>query len=171
VLNYSVEAGGGLQQAAREWQKLQLAVLGFVGLCGVLGGDASSHPQWLRDVSGLAALAGLVVAILGVTIVAVVAHPLSARPMTTATAARRLRTGVVITFVAAGLTALAALSGWWPAGGGGKAPDQVAVTTSSGAACGTVVRSGSGALQLDVDGKRVTLPLARLLSITLVNEC
>jgi hypothetical protein len=40
-----VEAHVQLQRAAREWQKLQVAALGFVGLCGMLRGDS----VWPRD--------------------------------------------------------------------------------------------------------------------------
>jgi hypothetical protein len=166
-----------VQDSAREWQKLQMGVLGFVGLCGVLqggGGGESTRPHWVAELGGIAALAGLVVAILGVTIVASVAHPFSARPAAPAVAARRLRAGVVITFVAAAVTALAALTWWWPPAADGAAaepPGQVTVTTASGAACGTVVGSGSGALQLDVAGKRVSVPFERLVSITPVRDC
>ena len=49
---------------------MQVGVLGFVGLCGVLRGDAgSARPLWLQDLSGIAALAGLMLAILAVNAV------------------------------------------------------------------------------------------------------
>jgi hypothetical protein len=59
----------------------QLGVLGFVGLCGVLRGDSGSGcPLWLQDLSGITALAGLVLALVAVTLVATVAFPLVAVP-------------------------------------------------------------------------------------------
>jgi hypothetical protein len=175
-MNYTAAAWTQPQDSAREWQKLQMGVLGFVGLCGVLrGGDAATaRPLWLQDLSGIASLAGLVFAILAVTMVATVAHPLSPRPITTDAAGRRLSRGIVITFVAAGLTALSAVSMWWPEGTD-KRPvepsNQMVVTTSSGSACGTVVGSASGSLGLQVDGQHVNVPLNRLVSIKLVNNC
>ena len=60
-MNYPFDAAAQVHASAREWHKLQLGVLGFVGLCGVLRGDSGSgRPLWLQDLSGIAALAGLV---------------------------------------------------------------------------------------------------------------
>ena len=70
-----------LTASAREWHKLQLGVLGFVGLCGVLRDDAGSgRPLWLQDLSGIAALADLVLALIAVTLVATVALPAGGGP-------------------------------------------------------------------------------------------
>ena len=122
-MNYPFEAAAQVQASAREWHKLQLGVLGFVGLCGVLRGDSGSgRPLWLQDISGVAALAGLLLALVAVTLVATVAFPLTAVPSQPAAAARRLRLGIGFTFVAAALTALSALSMWWP----DRAGEQVA---------------------------------------------
>ena len=80
-MNYPFDAAAQVQASAREWHKLQLGVLGFVGLCGVLRGDSGSgRPLWLQDLSGVAALAGLVLALVAVTLVATVAFPLAAVP-------------------------------------------------------------------------------------------
>ena len=105
-----------LRDSAREWHRLQLGALAFVGLCGVLQGDSgSSDPRWLQTTSGLIALAGLIVAGLSVLIVATVAWPLMAAAATAPEAAsRRLRIGIALTFLAVTLTALAASSSWWP---------------------------------------------------------
>jgi hypothetical protein len=174
-VNYTDDFGTRLQESAWEWQKLQLGALGFVGLCGVLRGDAgSARPLWLQDLSGIAALAGLVLAVLAVTMLATVAHPLTTRPMSMPAVSHRLSGAIVITFVAVGLTALSALSMWWPDGEPKRpaAPsNQMTVTTSSGSACGTVLDSGSGTLDLEVDGKRVSVPLNRLVSISVVDNC
>ena len=116
-MNYPFDAAAQVHASAREWHKLQLGVLGFVGLCGVLRGDSGSgRPLWLQDLSGIAALAGLVLALVAVTLVATVAFPLVAVPRNPA--ARRLRLGIGVTFVAVALTALSALSMWWPRPGG-----------------------------------------------------
>ena len=174
-MNYSFDAAAQVQATAREWHKLQLGVLGFVGLCGVLRGDAGSgRPLWLQDLSGVAALAGLVLALVAVTLVATVAFPLAAVPSQPVPAARRLRLGIGVTFVAVALTALSALSMWWPDRAGeqvDRAGDQVTVTTSSSSACGTVLDSASGWLDLEVKGDRVRVPLNRLVSIKPVAVC
>lgn len=170
-----VEAHIHLQRAAREWQKLQIAALGFVGLCGMLRGDTGSEqPRWLQGLSGVAAVAALVIALLAVTIVATVAHPLGTPPRGLVAASRRLRVGIGITFVAVGLVALSALSMWWPRGGGDRSEGgqaQILVTTSSGSTCGTFVSSASGSLDLAVDGSRVRVPLNRLVTIQAVTNC
>ena len=174
-MNYPFDTAAQVQASAREWHKLQLGVLGFVGLCGVLRGDSGSgRPLWLQDLSGVAALAGLVLALVAVTLVATVAFPLAAVPSQPVAAARRLRLGIGVTFVAVTLTALSALSMWWPDRAGeqvDRAGDQVTVTTSSGSACGTVLDSASGWLDLEVKGDRVRVPLNRLVSIKPVDAC
>lgn len=170
--SYPMQEGHPLQASARGWQQLQVGVLGFVGLCGLFSGDASaSRPPWVQDVSGIIALTGLVAALIAVIVVASVAHPFTA--MTAVGAARRLRSGIIVTFVAVSLTALAALSWWWPqqhADVATPAP-RVAVATGSGTACGDLVESGSGAVILQTDGKRVRVPLSRLSSIEVVDQC
>ena len=174
-MNDPFDAAAQVHASAREWHKLQLGVLGFVGLCGVLRGDSGSgRPLWLQDLSGIAALAGLVLALVAVTLVATVAFPLVAVPRNPAAIARRLRLGIGVTFVAVALTALSALSMWWPDRAGkqvDRASDQVTVTTSSGSACGTVLDSASGSLDLEVNGERVRVPLNRLVSIRPVDDC
>ena len=45
------------------------------------------------------------------------------------------------------------------------------MTTSSGSACGTVLDSASGWLDLEVKGDRVRVPLNRLVSIKPVVAC
>ncbi|CUR55591.1 conserved membrane hypothetical protein [metagenome] len=105
-----------LRNSAREWHRLQLGALAFVGLCGVIQGDSgNADPRWLQTTSGLLALAGLILAGLSVLLVATVAWPLMAAHATTPeVASRRLRSGIALTFVAVALTALAASSSWWP---------------------------------------------------------
>lgn len=177
AMSYPIPEGHPLQASARGWQQLQVGVLGFVGLCGLFSGDASAaRPAWVQDASGVVAVTGLAAALTAVVIVASVAHPFTARPMSAVAAARRLRSGIIVTFVAVTLTALAALSWWWPQhreGAEAPAPAQrvVAVATTTGSACGDLVESGSGAIILDTEGKRVRIPLSRLSSIEVVDKC
>jgi hypothetical protein len=98
-MNDPFDAAAQVHASAREWHKLQLGVLGFVGLCGVLRGDSGSgRPLWLQDLSGITALAGLVLALVAVTLVATVAFPLVAVPGNPPAIARRLRLGIGVTF-------------------------------------------------------------------------
>ncbi|MGE2716727.1 hypothetical protein ACQI4L_21950 [Mycolicibacterium litorale] len=163
-----------IQESAREWQKLQVGVLGFVGLCGVLSGGAEGNrPPWLQDAGAIAAFSGLLLALVGVMLVATVAHPVVRRPVSPAAETRRLVTGIVITYIAAGLTALAALSWWWPNARSeavAGAP-RVAVTTSAGFACGTLEEVRDGVLRLDVRGEQVTVPLRLIDTLGVVESC
>jgi hypothetical protein len=157
-----------LSASAREWHKVQLAGLGFVGLCGVLTGDSGTRlPMWLQSVAGVLALLALAVAALGIVLVALVAWPLGAPAHPTA-GARRLRAGVILTGIAVGLTALSASSNWWPQSSG-ELPVQV--RTSSGTACGQVVDSAAGWIDLDVRGTVVRVDLGDLVSLRPTESC
>jgi hypothetical protein len=58
-MNYPIQGGNPLQDSAREWQKIQVGVLGFVGICGLLsGGKTTSRPSWVQDLSAFSALSG-----------------------------------------------------------------------------------------------------------------
>jgi hypothetical protein len=159
-----------LQASAREWHRLQLAALGFVGLCGVLKGDSGQqHPLWLQSAAGLLVLASLVVAVAAILLVVTVAWPLSAAGVPDATAERRVRTGVGLTFAAVALTGLSTMSAWWPsdpADGG-----QVTVTTTGGTACGPVLDSAAGWIELDVAGDRTRIPLDQAVSVLPTDDC
>lgn len=131
-----------LRVSARGWHGVQLAVLGFIGLCGVLQPDASDgNPGWLRWLVGLLVLAAFALACAATVLVALAAWPIygpqpaqegSAKEI--ARTSRRLRSGIAVTFVAVALLALATSSVWWPVDGG---PDcEVEVRTSAGVVCG-----------------------------------
>ena len=161
-------APDALSASAREWHKLQLAALAFVGLCGVLTGDNGTRlPMWLQSLAGVLALLALAVAAIGVLLVALVAWPLGA-PADPTTGARRLRAGVILTGVAVGLTALSASSNWWPQS---SAERPVQVSTSSGTACGQVVDSAAGWIDLDVRGTVVRVDLVDLVSLWPTESC
>lgn len=106
-----------LTASAREWHKLQVGALAFVGLCGVFTGDDGTRlPLWLQVLAGILGLAALATAALGLLLVALVAWPQGA-PADPLAAARQLRAGVVLTCIAVGLVALSAASNWWPSFG------------------------------------------------------
>ena len=157
-----------LTASAREWHKLQVAALAFVGLCGVLTGDNGTRlPMWLQSVAGVLALLALASAAIGLLLVAVVAWPLGVPP-DAAAGARLLRTGVGFTCVAVGLTALSASSNWWPQS---DADRPVQVSTSSGTVCGPVVDSDAGWIELGVGDAVVRVDLADLISLRPTQSC
>ncbi|MCV7283266.1 hypothetical protein H7J88_26880 [Mycolicibacterium flavescens] len=166
--------GNRVQESAREWQSLQLAVLGFVGLCGVLSGDVSgrTRPNWLQEAGAMAAFAGFAMAVAAILLVATVAHPVITQPRTSAAAISRLRVGIALTFAAAALTAVAALTWWWPQPGS-PAPSapRIEVTTSQGSVCGSPVPGRSDAVALEADGEQIVIPLRRLLALDVVESC
>ena len=158
----------GLTASAREWHKLQVASLAFVGLCGVLTGDNGARlPMWLQAFAGVLALLALASAGIGLLLVAAVAWPLGT-PADPAACARRLRAGVGLTCVAVALTALSASSNWWPQS---DVRRPVQVSTDSGTACGPIVDSGAGWVDLEVRDTVVRVELARMVSLQPVESC
>jgi hypothetical protein len=139
-----------LRASAKGWHGVQLAVLGFIGLCGVLQGAAGqSGPHWLQVLAGLLVLLALALACTATALVATAAWPVheiedgvaagvSADNLLHHTASR-LRLGIMITFLAVVVLAVGATSSWWPeetASIGGAS--LVEITTNQGAACGTL---------------------------------
>jgi hypothetical protein len=181
----SGEGAERLASSARGWHSIQLAVLGFIGICGVLRtGSDSNGPQWIRWLSAALALFAFVLACLAIYQVGRVAYPfygapgpssVPAGPDGLAASTRRLRTGVRMTYVAVGCLALAAVSGWWPgaaASGGGAAGALVQVGAASGeSACGTLLDGGPGTLRLDTPEGTVSVRLESVLTIQPVASC
>ena len=163
-----IAAAEALTTSAREWHKVQVAALAFVGLCGVLTGDSGTRlPFWLQSAAGVLALLALAAAAVGLVLVAVVAWPLGTTPDPGA-GARRLRAGVSLTCVAVGLTALSASSSWWPQA---DADRPVQVTTSSGTVCGPVLDSAAGWIDVGVDDTVVRVDLADVVSLRPTESC
>lgn len=98
-----------LRASARGWSGIQIALMGFIGLCGVL--QTPGGPYLVEVTGGLLALAALVAAVLGAVLVALVAWPLSESD--TPRASGLLRAGVAQVEVAdaAGRTACGELAG------------------------------------------------------------
>jgi hypothetical protein len=147
-----------------------MAVLGFIGICGVLRTASSSVPGWVQLLAGVLAVAALVLAGTGVYLVGRVAYPLDATdagPAAVARAAGRLRSGIRVTVVALILIVIAALSGWRPtraeAGTGSAA---VTVSDRGGRTwCGHLVAGSRGAVAVDTTGGVVELPVTSVASI------
>jgi hypothetical protein len=164
-----------LRASARGWHGVQMAVLGFIGLCGVLQGSAGEgNPRWLQILAGLMVLLALVLSCLSIAVVATVAWPLqepeAGHAEVAGRARRRLRTGITITFVAVGVLALAATSSWWPR----KAadPGQVQVQTrGAGVLCGALQEAETGLLALDVGGRRILIELQDVAGVRPVDSC
>jgi hypothetical protein len=169
-----------LRTSARGWHGVQLAVLGFIGLCGALqSGAASTEPRWLQVLAAVLVLAALAIACLATVLVAGAAWPVGGWRRT-ATAqdgsgedlqrgGRHLRSGIVLTFVAVGLVALATSSSWWPTkeSGGGL----VEVSTAQGTLCGTLVDSDDGALAIEVRGQRLVLSMQQVTGVRPAASC
>jgi hypothetical protein len=166
-----------LRSSARGWHGVQLAVIGFVGLCGVLQGGRPDNPMWLQVFAGVLALAALGLACIATFIVALVAWPLYGGRETAVTDeaaelerdGRRLKQGLVLTFVALAVLALATATGWWPQDDGGE---QVAVQASNGERwCGTLADAGPGTLSVTVDGDPVAVALQDVAAVAPVDSC
>jgi hypothetical protein len=173
---------GVLRVSARGWHGVQLAVLGFIGLCGVLQQDAGSgKPHWLQVLAGLLVVTAFAIACMATVLVALAAWPVYApRPPTddddteVASTSSRLRTGITLTFVAVAMLALATSSAWWPASGTGDAADRspVEVRTQGGQICGGLDSpSQQGVLAVSAGGRVVEVALADVVSVSPVSAC
>jgi hypothetical protein len=95
-----------LSASARGWHTIQMAVLGFIGICGVLRTTDSPAPRAVQWVAAALAVAALAAASLAIFSVGRVAYPVngaadgaSAMP-SAGQAAARLRAGIRLTIVA-----------------------------------------------------------------------
>ena len=170
-----------LRVSARGWHGIQLAVIGFVGFCGVMQDGRPDNPTWLQVCAGILVLVALALACLGTFLVARVAWPLFGGRQTPAADAaaeveregRRLRSGLLLTFVALAVLALGTASGWWPqpaAKDGAEA--LVAVQASSGErVCGSLGEASQGTLRVSVDGRPVVVSLRDVVAVDPVESC
>lgn len=165
-----------LRTSARGWHGVQLAVLGFIGLCGVLSGG-SAAPAWFEWLSMTLSLAALACACLATLLVGAAAWPLyGARAPASDLAgelektSRRVTTGLALTFVAVVLLALATASSWWP--DDNEADGSVRVQTASGqTACGRLGAGQTGTLALTSGGRSVVVPLEQLAALEPTDSC
>jgi hypothetical protein len=172
-----------LRASAKGWHGVQLAVLGFIGLCGVLQGAAGqSGPHWLQVLAGLLVLLALALACTATALVATAAWPVheiedgvaagvSADNLLHHTASR-LRLGIMITFLAVVVLAVGATSSWWPeetASIGGAS--LVEITTNQGAACGTLQDGDPGTITISSGGQQVVVPAQSVVRLRPVASC
>jgi hypothetical protein len=165
-----------LSASARGWHTIQMAVLGFIGICGVLRTADSPAPRAVQWLAAALAVAALAAASLAIFNVGRVAYPVSdapdgASPLPAAgRAASRLRAGIRLTVVAVILAVIAALSGWWPASSSSTAA--VAVTSTNGQAwCGSLATGPAGAISVRTGNGVITVPVAAVAQIRSVAQC
>jgi hypothetical protein len=164
-----------LSASARGWHTIQMAVLGFIGICGVLRATTSPAPRAVQWLAAAVAVAALAAASLAVFTVGRVAYPVSdaadgagALP-SAGQAAKRLRAGIRLTVVALILAVVAALSGWWPAPASSTA---VAVTATSGQAwCGPLVTGPAAAISVRTGNGVITVPAQAIAQVRPVAQC
>jgi hypothetical protein len=161
-----------LSSSARGWHTIQVAVLGFIGICGVLRTASSPAPravQWLAAALAVAALAAACVAIFTVGRVAYPVGDAADGASAVPGAAARLRAGIRLTIVALILAVIATLSGWWPAASTTAA---VAVTATSGQAwCGPLVSGPAGAISVRTANGVVSVPAQAVAQVRPVAQC
>ena len=166
-----------LRGSARGWHGIQLAVIGFVGLCGVLKREGSAAPRWVEALAGYLALAALALACLATYQVGRAAWPLydvrrAAPPVTEelVRTSRRITSGLALTFLAVALVALAGLSQWWPADEGSEGAT-VELQAGGSAVCGTLAEAQQGAVAVVADGRRITVPIEQVSALRPVGGC
>jgi hypothetical protein len=173
----SAAALAELRTSARGWHGVQLAVLGFIGLCGALNdAGASDTPRWLQQLTILLVLLALALACVATVLVASAAWPVYGSKHRTRSveaeidqSGRRLRVGIVLTFLAVVVLALATSSSWWPNYGGGK--QSVELSTSGGSVCGTLLESEPGTVAVEASGERIVVPVAQVVSLQPTTGC
>ncbi len=163
-----------LRSSARGWHGIQLAVLGFIGLCGVLQGNGEENPDWVSEIAALLVVGSLVLACLAVAVVGTVAWPVDGsrggdEGGQLVQGSRRLRGGIALTFLAVAALAAGATSGWWPVE---EAPSSaVEVSTRAGVVCGELVEASPGSVGVRVGGRTVVLSLDQVSSLRSVEGC
>lgn len=176
--NSDASQGSGLPgspaDSARGWLRIQLAVLGFVGFCSVTwAGGASSAPPWAQGIAAALVSSSFVLALVAIFLVGTVAYALPGTPEEATGAARRgpgrLRTGIVLTYLAMAAVVAATLTAWWPAAEGGG-PD-VEVRGADSSLCGELLDGPDGALRLNTADGVVDVPLTAIINVAPVANC
>lgn len=174
-----------LRASAKGWHGIQLAALGFIGLCGVIQTGDATDPWALQVLSGILVLVAFCLACAGIYLVGRAAWPLYRAEPESAPArdddaaaielvSRQLTRGLLMTFLSVAALALATAASWWPkdaadAGAGGS----VQVQTDDGrTACGELTGSPQpGTLRVETAAQPVVLSLDALASVAPVSGC
>ena len=173
-----------LRASAKGWHGIQLAALGFIGLCGVIQTGDSTNPWALQVMSGILVLVAFVLACAGICLVGRAAWPLyraddppdaaQAGAAVVAAASRQLTRGLLMTFLSIAALALAAAASWWPKENDGDgAAQQVQVQTDDGrSACGTLSEAPQpGTLRVIADAHAVDVPLDAVARVAPAGGC
>jgi hypothetical protein len=166
-----------LRGSAKGWHGVQLAVLGFIGFCGVLKGEGSTAPSWLEALAGILVLVSFGLALLATYLVGRAAWPLYGARGTErgddatelARTSRRLTTGLALTFVSIALLALAGTSSWWPSGGSSSAT--VELQAGEASVCGELAAAAPGTVRVETDEQPVEVPISELSALRPVDGC
>jgi hypothetical protein len=157
-----------VRDSARGWHQIQLAVLGFVGLCGVLQRGRPENPEWLQTLAAVLIIAALVTSLGAIFIVGRVAWPPAGGPARRP--AEQLRAGILMTFLAVGLLALGTTTMWWPEKS--KSGQQVEVQAADGQSwCGRLTDARSGAVSVETDAGPVLVALRDVAAVRPVSAC
>lgn len=158
-----------------------MAVLGFIGLCGVLAqSSGGKNPGWMQFLVGGLVLLALGLACAATVLVGLAAWPIygpvvatEGSPETVARTSGQLRMGISLTFVSVVILALATSSKWWPTGTGSQSAQvAVEVTTEAGVICGNLTGSGGrGLLTVSVGDRLVAIALTDVVSMQPVDGC
>ena len=161
-----------LSASARGWHTIQMAVLGFIGICGVLRTTSSPAPRAVQWLAAALAVAALAVACMAIFTVGRVAYPVGDAlegDRAVAGGADRLRAGIRLTIIALILAVIAALSGWWPSPASNPA---VAVTGTTGQAwCGPLVSGPADAISVRTASGTITVPTQVIAQVSPVGRC
>lgn len=171
-----------LRGSAKGWHGIQLAALGFIGLCGVLQTGDARDPWALQVFSGILVLVAFALACTGIYLVGRAAWPLyrGEEPATAgdeaaaiALTARRLTRGLLMTFLSVAALALATAASWWPQERSGGGASTVQVQTDDGrTACGELTDSPqAGTLRVVADAQPIVLSLDAVAGVAPVDGC
>ena len=175
-----------LRASAKGWHGVQMAVLGFIGLCGVLQRDDGDDPTWLQIWALALAVAALATALYAIVLVGRAAWPLygpqpeplpeseSSYARRVRDASRQLSRGLALTFLSVALLALGTASAWWPsdAASSSSSGGLVEVRANSGqTVCGRLADGEDGELRIVSDAGPVTVSLQAVGSVRPVDGC
>ena len=164
-----------LRSSAKGWHGIQLAALGFIGLCGVIQTGDATDPWALQVLSGILVLVAFALACAGIYLVGRAAWPLYRGEPEAGDAAAVERTssqltrGLLMTFLSVAALALATATSWWPKEQeeATRGSAQVELQTSDGrTACGELTPSPQpGTLRVVTDSQPVVVGLDSLASV------